>query len=92
MAPVKQTGSCNVENNNGCDSLFRESTGQGRSVMLYKLGRFLQVVGMIMLPLAMAGNLVPEQQINAGKMLTLAFIGVAVFLLGYYMQQAGKPR
>jgi hypothetical protein len=60
--------------------------------MLYKLGRLLQVIGMILLPVAMAGNLAPNQPLDVRAFLTLAFIGVGVFGLGWLLQQAGRPR
>jgi hypothetical protein len=40
--------------------------------MLYKLGRVLQIVGLILLP--------------------LSAIGVIVFGVGYFLQQAGRPK
>jgi len=60
--------------------------------MLYKVGRFLQVVGMIVLPVAVAGNIAPDQPLDLKTSLTLSFIGVAIFTLGWLMQQAGKPK
>jgi hypothetical protein len=58
--------------------------------MLYKLGRLLQIVGLILLPLAIAGNLSPEHQMDLRESLTLSAIGVVVFSAGYFMQQAGR--
>ncbi len=60
--------------------------------MLYKIGRFLQVVGMILLPVAVAGNLAPDQPLDLKASLTLSFVGVGVFALGWLLQQAGKPK
>jgi len=60
--------------------------------MLYKLGRFLQVVGMILLPVAIAGNLAPETPLTLWQSLTLSGIGIGVFTLGWLIQQVGKPR
>jgi hypothetical protein len=60
--------------------------------MLYKLGRFLQLVGLILLPIAIAGNLSPEHTLDLRESLTVSAIGVAVFSLGYLLQQAGRPR
>jgi hypothetical protein len=62
--------------------------------LLYKLGRLLQVVGMVLLPLAVAGNLVPEEahRLDLRTSLTLSGIGVAVFGLGWLLQQAGRPQ
>jgi hypothetical protein len=58
--------------------------------MLYKLGRFLQFAGLILLPIAMAGNI--AESLTLGQMLTLAGVGMGVFALGWMLQQAGgKP-
>jgi hypothetical protein len=62
-------------------------------MLLYKLGRLLQVVGMVLLPLAVAGNLVPEEahRLDLRTSLALSGVGVAVFGLGWLLQQAGRP-
>jgi hypothetical protein len=60
--------------------------------MLYRLGRFLQLVGLFLLPLAIAGNLSPERPMDLRTSLTVSGIGVAVFVLGYLLQQAGRSR
>jgi hypothetical protein len=60
--------------------------------MLYKTGRFLQLLGLILLPVGMAGNLAkPEDFGPRGVLLTLG-AGAVVFTIGYLLQQAGKPR
>ena len=58
--------------------------------MLYKLGRVLQVVGMIILPVAIAGNLVPGEPLSLGDSLKLSGVGIAVFALGWLLQQRAK--
>lgn len=58
--------------------------------MVYKLGRFLQLVGLILLPVAIAGNLAPDMPLDLRGSLILSGIGVAVFTLGWWLQQAGK--
>jgi hypothetical protein len=59
--------------------------------MLYKLGRLLQIVGLIVLPLAIAGNLAPEPQgIDLRTSLTLSALGIVLFGLGYLLQQMGR--
>ncbi len=58
--------------------------------MLYKLGRSLQLVGMILLPLAIAGNLAPQQPMDLRSSLTLSAIGILVFGVGYLLQQASR--
>jgi hypothetical protein len=62
-------------------------------MLLYKLGRLLQVVGMILLPLAVAGNLVPEEahRIDLRTSLAMSAVGIAVFAVGWLLQQAGRP-
>lgn len=60
--------------------------------MLYKLGRFLQVVGLILLPVAIAGNVAREDQVSLKLSLTLSAVGVGVFVLGWWLQQATRPR
>ena len=59
--------------------------------ILYRLGRLLQVVGMILLPLAIAGNLKPEDPLSLRESLTMSGVGVVVFVAGYLLQQAGRP-
>jgi hypothetical protein len=67
--------------------------GSGKEeFMLYKAGRALQVVGMILLPVAIAGNLAPDQPLDLRASLTVSGIGVCVFGLGYLLQQLGRPR
>lgn len=59
--------------------------------MLYKLGRLLQLVGLIILPLAIAGNLAPEPQgIDLRTSLTMSTVGIILFGLGYLLQQTGR--
>jgi hypothetical protein len=58
--------------------------------MLYKLGRLLQIVGLFLLPLAIAGNLSPEHTLDLRESLTLSAVGVIVFGLGYLLQQMGR--
>jgi hypothetical protein len=60
--------------------------------MLYKLGRALQIVGMIVLPVGMAGNIVRPEQISVQESLAIAGVGVAIFIVGWLIQQAAKPR
>lgn len=58
--------------------------------ILYRLGRLLQLVGLLTLPIAIAGNLLPEDRIPEGKMLLLCGGGVVTFMVGYLLQNAGK--
>jgi len=59
--------------------------------MVYKLGRLLQLIGLIVLPLAIAGNLAPEPQgIDLRTSLTLSAVGVLIFGMGNLLQQMGR--
>ena len=56
--------------------------------MLYKLGRFLQLVGLIILPIAIAGE--ATDSMSLGRMLMWACIGIGVFLFGRMLQGKGQ--
>ena len=57
--------------------------------MLYKVGRFLQFVGLfVILPLAMAGQ--AADTLTLGQMFIWAGAGIGVFYVGWSMQQASK--
>jgi hypothetical protein len=58
--------------------------------MFYKLGRLLQLVGLLILPIAIAGNLAPNQPLNLRGVYLLLAVGIGVFWLGWQIQQAGK--
>lgn len=55
--------------------------------MRYKLGRLLQLLGLLVLPVAMAGNIARPEQMTLGRMLILAGVGVGCFYLGRWVQQ-----
>ena len=59
-------------------------------MLLYKLGRFLQVVGMVLLPVGIAGDV--TGRVKFGTALALSAAGVVVFLVGWLLQQAGRPK
>jgi hypothetical protein len=59
--------------------------------MLYKIGRFLQLVGLILLPVAIAGNVAPDT-LDLRASLTVSALGIMVFTLGWLIQQAGRRR
>ncbi|MHB1424460.1 MAG: hypothetical protein ACYC3I_14915 [Gemmataceae bacterium] len=69
---------------------FSDSRTAAKKKMLYKLGRLLQIVGLILLPLAIAGNLAPERPMDLRSSLTLSGVGVTVFVGGYLLQQLGR--
>ena len=47
--------------------------------MLYKLGRFLQLAGLLITPAGMAGNLIDPQRVGVWPMLTVAAVGTDWF-------------
>jgi hypothetical protein len=53
-------------------------------LMRYKLGRLLQLIGLVVLPVAVSGNL--ANALTLGQSLTLSFIGLVVFYIGRYVQ------
>ena len=61
-------------------------------LLCYKLGRLLQVVGMILLPVGVVGNLMPDKPLDLSTSLRISGLGIIVFCLGWLMQQAGRPR
>lgn len=65
--------------------------GRVVKLMFYKLGRTLQLIGMIVLPIAIAGNLAPDQPLDLRGSLVLSSVGILIFGVGWLLQQAGKP-
>lgn len=57
--------------------------------MLYRLGRFLQFAGLLVLPIALAGN--AADKLDLKQMLAIAAGGMTVFFAGVQIQQLGKP-
>jgi hypothetical protein len=58
--------------------------------MLYKLGRVLQLIGLILLPVAMAGN--AAERLTLKDMLLLSAAGMLAFFIGWLLQQSSKQR
>jgi hypothetical protein len=60
--------------------------------MLFKLGRLLQLAALLLLPIAMAGNLARPEDFGVGWTLSLTMVGIGVFGLGWLIQQAARPK
>jgi hypothetical protein len=60
--------------------------------MLYKLGRVLQLLGLLILPVAIAGNVADPERMDLKQSLGLSALGVLVFGAGWLVQQTGRPR
>lgn len=62
----------------------------GEARMLYSAGRFLQMLGLLIAPAGIVGNIVQREVVTEGVMLTILAVGGAVFLAGWLLQQAGR--
>lgn len=60
--------------------------------MLYRLGRLLQLLGLLILPVAIAGNVADPLQMDLRRSLGLSCLGMLIFLVGWLLQQAARPR
>jgi hypothetical protein len=58
--------------------------------MLYRLGRFLQFLGLIILPAAIAGNM--AEKLDLRSSLGLSGVGIIIFFAGWLLQQGVRPR
>jgi hypothetical protein len=63
----------------------------GTLLGMFKFGRLLQFVALVILPLAMVSQL--SGSISLGQMLQFLTVGVGVFMLGYLLQRysGGSP-
>lgn len=59
--------------------------------MRYRLGRFLQLAGLIILPIAIAGNVAKPEEITLWRSLGLSAVGILCFTCGWLLQQGGHP-
>ncbi len=57
--------------------------------MLYKIGRFLQFAGLIILPVAISGNV--AEKLDLKESLLLSSVGCLVFICGWLLQQSSRP-
>jgi len=57
--------------------------------MLYTVGRLLQLLGLLIVPIAIAGNLADER-LNLKESLELSAAGILVFSVGWLLQQGTR--
>jgi hypothetical protein len=57
--------------------------------MLYKIGRFLQLAGLIILPVAISGNV--AEKLDLKESLMLSSVGCLVFICGWLLQRSSRP-
>lgn len=60
--------------------------------MLYKFGRVLQLLGLLILPIAIAGNVARQEEVDLKTSLAISGVGILVFALGWLIQQGSRPR
>ena len=60
------------------------------SRMRYKLGRLLQFAALVILPIAIAGDMAGKVEFKHS--LALSLIGIVVFFTGWLLQQGTRPR
>lgn len=60
--------------------------------MLFRLGRGLQLVGMIVAPAGIAGNVLDPEKVRVQDSLAVAAVGMIVFAAGWLIQQAARPK
>jgi hypothetical protein len=59
--------------------------------MLYRIGRFLQLLGLLILPVGVAGNVARPEAVGVRESLAIAIGGIAVFGAGWLLQQWSRP-
>lgn len=91
-APTLGAGSARlpkVRRNAGVFLGFEKSGAGGLELlMIYRLARLLQLLGLILLPVAISGEL--AERLHLKQMLLLAGVGMLVFFLGWLLQQTTK--
>jgi hypothetical protein len=60
--------------------------------MLYKLARFLQLLGLLICPVGIAGNVARPEEVSVKTSLMISGAGILIFALGWLLQQAARPR
>lgn len=64
--------------------------------MLYRFARLLQLLGLVIVPIAVAGNLAEiadaQSALTLKQSLLLSALGVGCFGLGWYLQQRVNPQ
>lgn len=58
--------------------------------MLYGVARFLQFVGLVILPVAIAGNV--AEKLDLRESLSLSSLGILAFIIGWSLQQFTRPK
>lgn len=63
--------------------------------MLYTIARILQLAGLVLVPLAIAGNLAEAanapHRLTLMESLALSGVGILLFTVGWFLQQRVRP-
>jgi hypothetical protein len=59
--------------------------------MWYSLGRVLQLMGLLVLPVGVAGNVARPDAVDLKQSLGIAALGIALFSLGWFIQSKAPP-
>jgi hypothetical protein len=59
---------------------------------VYRLGRFLQLLGLLIAPVGLAGNLARPDQVNEWRELGILGGGIIIFGIGWLLQRGAKPQ
>jgi hypothetical protein len=57
--------------------------------MLYRIARVMQLAGLIILPIAISGNV--ANKLDLRESLSLSAVGGVIFVIGWALQQFVKP-
>ncbi len=69
---------------------FEKLAHRRPKAMMYSLARLLQIVGLVLLPIALAGN--AADRLTLKDMLLVAGTGMVVFFAGVQLQKMTKGR
>lgn len=58
--------------------------------MLYRFARLLQLAGLIILPIAISGNV--AEKLDLRQSLSLSTLGGLLFVIGWALQELGRPK
>ncbi len=64
----------------------------GTVLTMYSIGRFLQIVGLTVPPLAVIAQLANPEDFKANKMLQFLFASICIFSIGYILQRYSGGR
>jgi hypothetical protein len=65
-------------------------------MLLYRVARVLQFIGLVLVPIAVAGNLAEianaPQALSLKESLLISAVGIGCFFIGWQLQQRARPQ